>query len=193
MGPTLLNIKTETVHDKVQRKSQITPNWNKNCWHTNPVDHSFSLQTTDCSLCWKIFVRYCRCECVSASVSVNKQNPTKSCDRVRNVTCRDDEAAETGAERERENLTCNQSNESLWWRMFSVLSAPDTPLRADYKVLLWAEGWEEDDEMVLLLSETKLFCAHHISPHRGEWGLGGWGGDRTDSLTILCRPITSYS
>ena len=54
---------------------------------------------------------------MSASVSVNKQNPTKSCDRVRNVTCRDDEAAETGAERERErereNLTCNQSNESL--------------------------------------------------------------------------------
>ena len=52
---------------------------------------------------------------VSASLSVNKHNPTKSCDRVRNVTCRDDEAAETGAEREREreNLTCNQSNENL--------------------------------------------------------------------------------
>ena len=46
MGPTLLNIKTETVHDKVQRKSQITPNWNKNSWHTNPVDHSFSPDET---------------------------------------------------------------------------------------------------------------------------------------------------
>ena len=46
--------------------------------------------------------------------------------------------------------------------------------------------------MVLLLSEAKLFCAHHISPHRGEWGLGAGGGDRTVSLTILCS-VQAYN
>ena len=102
MGPTLLNIKTETVHDKVQRKSQITPNWNKNCWHRNPVDHSFSPDETAVFV-GKSLSDIADVRCVSVRVSVNKQNPTKSCDRVRNVTCRHDEAAETGAERERES------------------------------------------------------------------------------------------
>lgn len=35
-------LERETGNDKVQRKSQITPNWYKNPWHRNTVDHSFS-------------------------------------------------------------------------------------------------------------------------------------------------------